>query len=127
VCVRSSRPRPFASVPSPISETRAPTWLADSAVAVPALAVYGPELFPTGQRGTANGGLQVVGVAGSSAGLLLVGWLSDRVGGLGQAMAIAAIAPAVLVLVVLFWFPETAQRELEDLNPFDRSLDPDPT
>jgi len=35
-----------------------------------------------------------------------------------------AIAPAVLVLVVLLWFPETARRELEDLNPFDRPLDP---
>lgn len=94
------------------------------AIAVPALAVYGPELFPTGQRGTANGGLQVVSVAGSSAGLLLVGWLSDRVGGLGQAMAIASIAPALLVIVVLVWFPETARRELEDLNPFDRPPDP---
>jgi len=93
------------------------------AVAVPALAVYGPELFPTGRRGTANGGLQVVSVAGSSAGLLLVGWLSDRLGGIGQAMAVAAIAPALLILVVLVWFPETAQRELEDLNPFDRPLD----
>ena len=94
------------------------------AVAVPALAVYGPELFPTARRGTANGGLQVVSVAGSSAGLLLVGWLSDRLGGIGQAMAVAAIAPAALVLVVLLWFPETAQRELEELNPFDRPLDP---
>lgn len=93
------------------------------ALAVPALAVYGPELFPTGRRGTANGGLQVVSVAGSSAGLLLVGWLSDRLGGIGQAMAVAAIAPALLVLVVMVWFPETAQRELEDLNPFDRPLD----
>lgn len=96
------------------------------ALAVPALAVYGPELFPTARRGTANGGLQVVSVAGSSAGLLLVGWLSDRLGGIGQAMAVAAIAPAVLVLVVLVWFPETAQRELEELNPFDRPLDPSP-
>ena len=106
-----------------------PLWVSSilaaviGAIAVPALAVYGPELFPTGQRGTANGGLQVVSVAGSSAGLLLVGWLSDRVGGIGPAMAIAAVAPALLVLVVLVWFPETAQRELEELNPFDGPLD----
>lgn len=93
------------------------------AIAVPALVVYGPELFPTGQRGTANGGLQVVSVAGSSAGLLLVGWLSERVGGLGPAIAIAAIAPVLLVAVVLLWFPETARRELEDLNPFDGPVD----
>ena len=102
-----------------------PLWLASvaaaviGAVAVPALAVYGPELFPTSQRGRANGGLQVVAVAGSSLGLLTVGWLADRVGGLGQAMAIVAIAPALLVLVVMFWFPETARRELEELNPSD--------
>jgi len=104
-----------------------PLWLASvsaaviGAIAIPALAVYGPELFPTSQRGTANGGLQVVAVAGSSLGLLTVGWLADRVGGIGQAMAIVAIAPALLVLVVMFWFPETARRELEDLNPADRA------
>ncbi len=104
-----------------------PLWLASvsaaviGAIAIPALAVYGPELFPTSQRGTANGGLQVVAVAGSSLGLLTVGWLADRVGGIGQAMAIVAIAPALLVLVVMFWFPETARRELEDLNPADRT------
>ena len=103
-----------------------PLWLASvaaaviGAIAIPALAVYGPELFPTSQRGTANGGLQVVAVAGSSLGLLIVGWLADRVGGIGQAMAIVAIAPALLVLVVMFWFPETARRELEDLNPADQ-------
>ena len=103
-----------------------PLWLASvaaaviGAIAIPALAVYGPELFPTSQRGTANGGLQVVAVAGSSLGLLTVGWLADNVGGLGHAMAIVAIAPALLVLVVLFWFPETARRELEELNPSDR-------
>jgi len=105
-----------------------PLWLASlsasiiGAVAVPALAVYGPELFPTSQRGKANGGLQVVAVAGSSVGLLTVGWLADRVGGLGQAMAIVAIAPAILILVVVFWFPETARRELEELNPSDQEL-----
>jgi MFS family permease len=106
-----------------------PLWLASvaaaviGAVAVPALAVYGPELFPTSQRGTANGGLQVVAVTGSSLGLLTVGWLADQVGGLGQAMAIVAIAPALLVVVVLIWFPETARRELEDLNPSDQEHD----
>ena len=102
-----------------------PLWLASivasviGAIAVPALAVYGPELFPTSVRGRANGGLQVVGVAGSSAGLLLTGWLSDRLGGLGPAMAWIAIAPAILVILVLVLFPETANRELEELNPDD--------
>ena len=100
-----------------------PLWLASmiaavvGAIAVPALAVYGPELFPTELRGRANGGLQVVGVAGSSAGLLCAGWLADYVGGLGQAIALLAVGPAILVILVLSMFPETARRELEDLNP----------
>jgi MFS family permease len=104
-----------------------PLWLASltasviGALAVPALAVYGPELFPTGQRGAANGGLQVVSVAGSSTGLLLAGWMADRLGGLGPAMAVLAIGPMVLVVLVLTLFPETAGRELEDLNPQDRA------
>jgi len=108
-----------------------PLWAASltasviGALAVPALAVYGPELFPTGQRGAANGGLQVVSVAGSSVGLLLAGWMADRLGGLGQAMAVLAIGPAVLVVLVLALFPETAGRELEDLNPEDRAPDAD--
>ena len=103
-----------------------PLWLASvaatviGALAIPALAVYGPELFPTGHRGAANGGLQVFGVAGSSIGLLLVGWLSDRLDGIGPALAIVAIAPLLLAVLVLTVFPETANRELEDLNPADR-------
>ena len=103
-----------------------PLWLASltasviGALAVPALAVYGPELFPTGQRGAANGGLQVVSVAGSSTGLLLAGWMADRLGGLGPAMAVLAVGPLILVVLVLTLFPETAGRELEDLNPEDR-------
>ncbi len=109
-----------------------PLWLASvaatlvGALAVPALAVYGPELFPTSQRSTANGGLQVVSVAGSSIGLLLAGWLADRLGGLGPAMAVLAVGPALLVVLILLRFPETARRELEDLNPTDRDPDPAP-
>jgi MFS family permease len=89
-------------------------------VAIPAMGVYGPELFPTGQRGLANGGLQVVSVAGSSAGLLLAGWLGDRFDSLGPAMAVLAVGPMVLIVLVAAFYPETARRELEDLNPSDR-------
>jgi len=105
-----------------------PLWMASvvattiGAIAIPALAVYGPELFPTSQRGKANGGLQVFSVAGSSIGLLLVGWLADRMGGLGQAMAVVAIAPAILIVLVLLFFPETTRKELEELNPTDQPL-----
>ncbi|MSW45508.1 MAG: MFS transporter [Actinobacteria bacterium] len=102
-----------------------PLWAASvvasviGAIAIPALAVYGPELFPTNQRARANGRLQVVGVAGSSIGLLSAGWLADRLGGLGPAIAALAIGPAILIVIVLTLYPETANRHLEELNPAD--------
>ncbi len=67
------------------------------AMAVPALAVYGPELFPTDSRGTANGLINLFSVIGSATGLALAGWLADRAGGLGTAMAILAIGPVGVV------------------------------
>ena len=89
------------------------------AATVPALGVYGPELFPTSLRGKANGAIGVFGVLGASAGLLAAGSLSDRFGGLGPALSLLAIGPAVLVVLVLVAYPETAHRELEDINPED--------
>jgi MFS family permease len=87
---------------------------------LPALGVYGPELFPTGVRARANGVLVVAALLGDVAGLVAAGWLSDHVGGLGHALALLAIAPAILVVLVLLRFPETAHKELEELNPEDR-------
>jgi MFS family permease len=92
------------------------------AMAVPALAVYGPELFPTHARGLANGLINLLTVIGSAVGLALAGWLSDRTSGLGPAMALLAIGPALVVGLVLLLFPETASVELEDLNPSDATL-----
>lgn len=89
------------------------------AMAGPALGVYSAELFSTGNRGRANGLIQVVSVTGSVAGLLFVGWVSDSYG-YGRAFLLLAILPALLVLLVWFRYPETAKTELEDLNPDDR-------
>jgi MFS family permease len=89
---------------------------------LPALGVYGPELFPTGVRARANGVLVVAGVLGSSAGLLAAGALTDSLGSLGRALAMLAIGPALLALLVVTRYPETARLELEDLNPEDRSV-----
>ena len=91
------------------------------AVAVPALAVYGPELFGTYRRGRANGLIVTVGVAGSALGLLVAGWLSDSLDGrLGPALALLAVGPLAVAALVLWKYPETAGQELEDLNPEDR-------
>ncbi len=93
------------------------------AMAVPALAVYGPELFPTDARGRANGVINVARAAGAAAGAFLAGVLADRLaGGLPQAITLLAIGPVIVVGLVLCLYPETAARELEDLNPEDAPL-----
>jgi MFS family permease len=93
------------------------------AMAVPALGVYGPELFPTGSRGRANGVINLFAVVGSAAGLAAAGLLADRLaGGLPHAITILAAGPVLVVLLVLFLYPETAARELEELNPEDAPL-----
>ena len=106
----------------------APMWLwaivsnIVTAAEIPALGVYGPELFPTSLRGTANGMTFLVALAGSVTGLLAVGGLSDQFGSIGPAMAVVGVGPLLLALLVALRFPETARRELEDLNPEDRGF-----
>ena len=92
-----------------------------AALTVPALAVYGPELFPTALRGRANGVINVVGAAGGAAGLVVVGRLASHryFGTLGTPLAILGAGPIALAVLVLARYPETAHRELEDLNPED--------
>lgn len=101
-------------------------WIASAigsvigAAAVPALGVYGPELFPTTSRGRTNGIISAVGVVGSSVGLLVAGSLSDRFGSFGPAMALLAIGPAILAVLIITAYPETAHLELEEINPEDQ-------
>jgi MFS family permease len=89
------------------------------AMSVPALGVYGPEMFPTSSRGLANGGINLLGVGGSVLGLLVAGTLADRWGSFSPAMAVLGLGPALIVLIVAVLYPETAHRELEELNPED--------
>jgi MFS family permease len=93
------------------------------AATVPSLAVYGPELFPTSFRGRANGIITGLARVGSVAGLVATGVLADRVGGIGQALALLAVGPAIVAVLVVTAFPETAHHDLEDLNPEDRPPD----
>lgn len=92
------------------------------AAIVPALGVYGPELFPTHLRGKANSAITLMSVMGAAIGLLVAGALSDSWGGFGPPMALLAIGPAILAVMVLTLYPETAHQELEDINPDDRAL-----
>ncbi|CAN5704712.1 MAG: MFS transporter [Ilumatobacteraceae bacterium] len=89
-------------------------------VTVPALAVYRTELFPTGNRSRAAGLLTTCALLGGIVGLLLMGSLLDRGWPHGQVVGLLALAQVGVVIVVLRWYPETAHRELEELNPEDR-------
>ena len=90
------------------------------AMVVPALGVYGPELFPTSLRGRANGTIAILGVTGSVIGLTTAGRLSEVWEGLGPALALLSVGPLLMAVLVLVAYPETAHRELEELNPEDR-------
>jgi MFS family permease len=87
---------------------------------IPALSVYGPELFSTSVRGLANGIITGAGRVGSVVGLVGVGLLSSYLGHFGPAFALMALGPFALAVLVVLAFPETAGRELEELNPEDR-------
>ncbi len=91
-----------------------------SNASIPALAVYGPELFPTSLRGRANGIVAVCALSGSAMGLVAAGVLSDAFASIGPAMACLAVGPVLVAVLVLTRYPETARLELEDLNPEDR-------
>jgi MFS family permease len=84
-------------------------------IAAPALGAFNGEMFPTEIRGTANAYLIVSGVAGSAAGLLFTGRLSDQIGR-GEAIALTGIASLVASLLVLR-LPETADKPLDEVSP----------
>ena len=87
--------------------------------AYPALHVYQAELFPTGNRGRANGLITALSLGGSSIGLLIAGDLIDRGWSYGSTMLLLATGQLVAAAIVLTSYPETAHQELEALNPED--------
>jgi len=89
------------------------------AIAYPALAVYRGELFPTGNRATSSFLITVAALLGGSIGLVAGGMLVDSGWSYGTVMlSFAAISLVVSVLILAF-YPETANKDLEDLNPQD--------
>ena len=100
--------------------------IADSLVSygvAPALAVYGPELFPTALRSRSTGLIGLIYAAGGVIGLVVVGALSGAIGTIGPALATLAFAPVLLVILIVRAYPETAGQELEELNPEDRNAE----
>ncbi len=90
-----------------------------SGITFPALAVYRTELFPTGNRSRAVGLLTMTALLGGITGLLVMGSLLDRDWSHGRVLGMLALGQVAVVAIVLLWYPETAHRELEDLNPVD--------
>lgn len=86
---------------------------------LPAMRVYQPELFPTQLRGLANGLIVLAGVVGTVIGVLAVGGLAELWGSLSWPITVLAVAPLTVAVLVLVAYPETANRELEELNPHD--------
>lgn len=83
-------------------------------MAVPTLGVFGPELFPTRWRGTANGVLTVTAVIGAVVGLSLA---SHLIGSTSYAHTFWVLGAFPLVSILMLAFlPETAKQDLDGLS-----------
>lgn len=79
------------------------------------LSMIGSELFPTDRRSTAASARVVLGILGGSIGLMAQSWLYGVFG--NHLMSIAVLLCfAPVALIPLFFLPETASRELEEID-----------
>ena len=83
-------------------------------LAVPAMGVIAPELFPTARRAGVRGFITAVAVGGSVCGLMVAGPLVDA-HGYGFTFTVLAVAPLLAAGLALA-IPETRGRELEEIN-----------
>jgi len=95
-----------------------------SAMAYPAFAVYRAEMFPTGNRGMANGLITMTALLSGSIGILVVGQLRDRGASYGTVMACLGVGQLLAAYIAFSHYPETAHLELEQLNPEDPTITP---
>lgn len=92
------------------------------ALSYSAYTVYRTELFPTGNRGRANGVVTTVALLSGSIGILIVGYARDHGISFGHAMAMVAIGQLIAAFLAYSFYPETAHLELEELNPEDPTM-----
>jgi putative MFS transporter len=77
---------------------------------------YSAELFPTSYRSTAGSALTVAGTTGGALGLFLEGVLYNFTG--SHARSIRYLTVFWLLSPLIMWFfPETSGRELEEISP----------
>ena len=89
-----------------------------AAAAIPALGVYGPELFPTSLRGRANGVIaRRSASSGTIIGLVVAGVLSDRWDGLGPALAVLSVGPLIVGVLVLRGLPRDGPARARGAQP----------
>lgn len=94
------------------------------ALAYPAMSVFRSELFPTAHRNIASAFITAASLVGGSIGLIGCGTLINRGFSYGIVMAGLALGPIAVSILVFILYPETAHRELEELNPEDELLQP---
>lgn len=87
--------------------------------AVPALGVYRSEVFSTGNRSFSGYLVTAIALVGGSIGLLIAGSAIDHGFSHIRILGLLAIGQLAVAAIVLAFFPETAHRELEELNPED--------
>ncbi len=90
-----------------------------AALAYPAMAVYRSEMFPTGNRGWANGLVNTASLLSGSVGILAVGLVRSHGMSFGTVMAVLGAGQLLSAFLAYRYYPETAHLELEQLNPED--------
>lgn len=96
-----------------------PAWILETFFDIASgtiLNAYSAELFPTSYRSTASSALAIAGTTGGALGLFLEGVLYNLTGSMSRAVCYLTvfwmISPAIL-----WFFPETSGRELEEISP----------
>jgi MFS family permease len=108
------------AVAGPVMWTAALAGGLVTAMAYPAMQVYTTEMFATGRRGLANGIITSSALIGGSVGLLAAGaFLNGDRASTGMVMAVLLVGPIAVSAMIFTSYPETAHRELEELNPED--------
>jgi MFS family permease len=96
-----------------------PAWILETFfdfAATMILNAYSAELFPTSYRSTAASALAIAGTTGGALGLFLEGVLYNLTGSLSRAVCYLTI-PWIIAPAILWFFPETSGRELEEISP----------